>query len=157
MSSSPVPVTINQTIMPPGPVSPANGGEALPTAPPAGLLDEAAVRLLADFFLLLAEWDRKQKNRDLGATLPGTTIRDGMAKDNAVATKPTQINPRFPALESRASSPPLDMRSRKAHRKRQTRGRPSIEQHDLFTLDFRAGAVDDHEYGLPAMGGWGSR
>jgi hypothetical protein len=94
MSSSSIPVTLNQTVISPGLVSPANGGKAPAATATAGLLDDAAVRLLADFFLLLAEWDRKQKNRDLGATLPGTTIHDCVAKADTVAAEPTQINRR---------------------------------------------------------------
>ncbi len=86
MSRSSLPVTINYPVTRPGPLSPATAGCAAPaTTPTADLLDNAAVRLLADFFLLLAEWDAKQKNRNLGATLPDTTIHDGMSKADIAA------------------------------------------------------------------------
>jgi hypothetical protein len=44
------------------------------------LLDESAIRLLADFFLLLAEWDSKRTNRNLGDLTADVTIRDGGSK-----------------------------------------------------------------------------
>jgi hypothetical protein len=95
MSSSLVPVTISQTSISPGLVSAANtGSEASATIPIPGPLDEAAVRLLADFFLLLADWDAKQKNRNLGVTLPGTMNHDAATKADLVVAEPTQINRR---------------------------------------------------------------
>jgi hypothetical protein len=94
MSRSSLPVAINYPVTPPGPpLSPASaGGEASATTPTADLLDNAAVRLLADFFLLLAEWDAKQKNRNLGATLPDTPIHDCMSKADIAAAEPTRCS-----------------------------------------------------------------
>ena len=90
MSRSSLPVTIKYPVTPPGPsLSRATAGcEAPATTPNAELLDDDAVRLLADFFFLLAKWDAKQ-NRNLGATFPGTTIH---READMAAAEPTQAN-----------------------------------------------------------------
>lgn len=89
MSSSSLPVTIKYPVTPTGPsLSRATAGcEAQATTPTAELLDNDAVRLLVDFFLLLAKWDAKQ-NRNFGATFPGTTIHPeaDMAAERKVST-----------------------------------------------------------------------
>jgi hypothetical protein len=50
------------------------GDRACAPAPTSDLLDESAVRLLADFFILLAEWDFKQTNASLGDMQPSVAI-----------------------------------------------------------------------------------
>jgi hypothetical protein len=72
MSGSFISVAINYPVSPPEPPlsSASAGGETSATTPTADLLDNAAIRLLAVLFLLLAKWDVKQKNRNSGPTLP---------------------------------------------------------------------------------------
>lgn len=93
MSRSFLPVTVNPVASPGPSLSPVSAGyEAPATTPATNLLDADAVWLLANFFLLLAEWDAKQKNRDLSVEQAGTTTHDSVAEKDTAVAGATQTN-----------------------------------------------------------------